>query len=103
MKIKALGHHVIIKVPKPEERTKGGILIPETTRDAERRAAELGEVMDVGQTAWMADGLGGFKWAEVGDKVWFAKYAGKWVQDPDSKEEYLIVADTDVIAKHTGV
>lgn len=96
--IKALGHHVLVKVSKPEETTEGGIIIPNTTRDAEHRGAEIGVVVDVGATAYVADGLGGTPWCKVGDHVYFAKYAGKWVVDPKTDEEFLILLDTDVVA-----
>lgn len=97
MTIRALGHHVLVKVESPEEVTKGGIVIVNQTREAEKRGAEIGELIDVGPTAWKAEGLGGTPWAEVGEKVWFAKYAGKWVKDGDN--EYLIMLDTDIVAK----
>lgn len=102
MTIKALGHHVLVKVEKVEEKSKGGIVIPDTVRDVERRAAEVGVVVDVGPTAWMADGLGGKPWAAVGDKVWFAKYGGKWVKHPETEVEVLVLLDTDIIAKLEG-
>lgn len=99
MAIKPLGHHVLVHVKEPEVKSKGGIVIPEQIRDAEKRGAELGMVVAVGPTAWMAEGLGGVRWAEEGDRVWFAKYGGKWVEDPHTQEKYLILLDTDIIAK----
>jgi chaperonin GroES len=97
--IKALGHHVLVKVNDVEEKTAGGIVIPSHVRDTEKRAAEIGLVIDIGPTAWAAEGLGGKPWAEVGDKVWFAKYAGKWVQEEGSDEELLILNDVDLMCK----
>jgi len=96
--IKALGHHVLVKVEKPAEK-KGSIVIPEMVRDAERRGSEFGVVLDVGPTAWLADGLGGEPWAKVGDKVWFARYGGKWVAEPDSEEQFLLLLDTDILGR----
>ena len=98
--IKALGHHVLVKVEDPEKKSKGGIVIPETVRDAERRGSEMGIIVDVGPTAWLADGLGGEPWAKVGDKIWFAKYGGKWVAEPDDEEhQFLLLVDTDILAR----
>ena len=99
MTVKALGHHVLVQIPDPEKKSRGGIVIPDLIRDAEKRGAELGVVVDVGPTAWLADGLGGEPWAKVGDNIWFAKYAGKWITDPKTEEKYLILLDTDVVAK----
>ncbi len=99
--IKALGHHVLVEVEQAEKQSKGGIYIPDTVRDVEQRAAEIGTIVDVGPTAWLADGLGGSPWAKVGDKVWFAKYGGKWIQEPGSEERnrFLLLIDTDIIAR----
>lgn len=99
MTVKALGHHVLVVVEEPERKSKGGIVIPDQVRDAERRGSEMGKIVDVGPTAWLADGLGGKPWAKKGDKVWFAKYGGKWIVDPDTEKQYLLLADTDILAK----
>ena len=99
MTVKALGHHVLVEIQEPEVKSKGGIVIPDQVRDADRRGSEMGVVIDVGPTAWMADGLGGKRWAEVGDKVWFAKYGGKWITDPETEKKVLLLLDTDVIAR----
>ena len=99
MTIRALGHHVLVKVYEPDQKSKGGILIPEQVRAADQRGAEIGTIVDVGPTAWKADGLGGEPWAKVGDKIWFAKYAGKWVKDSKTDEQLLILLDTDIVAQ----
>ena len=100
MTIKALGHHVLVKVEQAEEVSEGGIVLVHQTRQAEQRGAEIGTVVDVGPTAWKADGLGGVPWAQVGDQVFFAKYAGKWVkEDKEEEDEVLILLDTDIVAK----
>ena len=99
MAVRALGHHVLVKVEEPEKKSKGGIMIPNMVRDAERRGSECGILVDIGPTAWLADGLGGIPWASIGDKIWFAKYAGKWVVDPETEEQVLLLLDTDVLAK----
>ena len=100
MTIRAVGHLILIKVEKPAERTKGGIVLPSQVRDAEQRGAEIGVVVDIGPTAYMADGLGGVPWINVGDRIFFAKYAGKWVKEPeDDAEEFLMIRDDDVCGR----
>lgn len=100
MKIKALGHHVLVQVPEVEQKTKGGLFLPDQVRQSEQRNAELGVVIEVGPTAWMAEGLGGTPWAKAGDKVWFAKYAGKWITHPEHEDQkVLILLDTDIVAR----
>jgi chaperonin GroES len=98
--IKATGHHVLVRVEKPEHKTAGGIIMPDQVRDAEKRGAEIGIVLGFGPTAWMAEGLGGRRWCEVGDRIFFAKYSGKWVKDPTNPEaeELLVIRDDDVVA-----
>lgn len=95
--IKPLIHFVMVKVDKPEEKSQGGIIIVDQTRQAEMRAAELGTVIGIGETAWMDGALGGHVPINVGDKVFFAKYAGKWVKEPDSEEEFLMLNDQDIV------
>lgn len=98
--IKALGHFILVKVEQVEKVSKGGIVLVDQMRQAEMRAAEKGVIVDVGPTAWAADGLGGEPWAKVGDTVFFAKYAGKWVKETDEDEdELLILLDTDIQAR----
>jgi co-chaperonin GroES (HSP10) len=81
--IKALGHHVLVRVPEVENVSQGGIVIPDTVRDTARQGSEMGIIIDVGPTAWKAEGLGGSDWAKVGDKVWFAKYVDRKPQRPE--------------------
>jgi Co-chaperonin GroES (HSP10) len=95
--IKALGHHVLVKVGIPEEKTAGGIILPGTVRDMELRGSEIGTVVDVGPTAYKAEGLGGEPWCKTGDLIYFAKYAGKWVKEPGKDEEFLMLNDDDVV------
>jgi len=100
-KIRALGYMVLVKVEKQEEMSKGGIVIPETVREQERRAVEVGTVLEVGPVAWRAESLGGYQWVESGDRILFAKYSGKWVKDPHDPdgEELLMIRDEDVVGR----
>lgn len=91
----ALGYRVLIKPEKIEEVTAGGIVLPETVREKERLVTQTGEVVGIGPECW--DGKA--QWVEVGDRVLYSKYAQKHIQDPDTKENYVIVNDEDVIAK----
>ena len=97
MTIRAIGHLVLVDVEKPAEMTKGGIVLPSQVRDAEQRGADIGVVLDIGPTAYMADGLGGVPWVKVGDRIFFAKYSGKWVKEPkDDAKTFLMIRDDDV-------
>lgn len=101
MKIKPLGHRILIK---PEEITKevktsSGITLykPDQTVDLERAGVDRGIVVEIGPTAWLDPQLGGKAWCEVGDTVYWARYAGKPVTVGDIT--YHLVNDEDLICK----
>lgn len=95
--MKPVGHRLLIKPDNLEEVTKGGIFIPDTVRDKERHQTHSGEVVDIGPTAWMTEALGKTPWVKIGDRVVFAKYGGKTVKHPDTKEEYVFINDEDIL------
>lgn len=99
--LQPLGFRVLIKPRDIEEKTEGGIILVDETKDAERRTTQVGHIVAIGPTAWSAfdDGQ---KWAEVGDKVVYVKYGGKLIKDPDSGVEYVLLNDEDVLLKITG-
>jgi co-chaperonin GroES (HSP10) len=97
MTIKVCGHRVLVKPEYPEETTESGIIIGIGREyQLEKNATQIGKVVDIGDTAWSDPGLGGKPWCEIGDRVYFAKYAGKKVED--GKEEYFILNDEDIQA-----
>jgi len=65
----------------------------------EQKAVEYGTVMQIGPTAFKDYGRGP-DILQVGDKITYAKYAGKTVKYKDI--DYLILNDEDCIAKITG-
>lgn len=79
-----------------------GLVIPETADSIEdvqreRAAQEYGTLLAIGPIAWN-DYADGQNWAEVGDRVCFAKYAGKFVEDPETRELLILLQDTDIVA-----
>ena len=94
--IKPLGYCVLVKPEKIQEKTEGGIYIPDRTRDQEQNAVTRGVVVAIGKLAWWNHGEGQ-PWAEIGDKVIFAKYGGKIIKDRNG-EEFRILNDEDIIA-----
>ncbi|MCG0274951.1 MAG: co-chaperone GroES [Thermosediminibacteraceae bacterium] len=91
MNIKPLGDRVVIKVLEKEEKTKGGIVLPDTAKEKPQK----GEVIAVG-TGEIIDGKKVPLEVKVGDKVIFSKYAGTEVKIDD--EEYLILRHSDILA-----
>lgn len=99
MALKAVAFRVILKVKEVAEKSKGGIVLAVDKR-LERQAYTQGTVIDIGPDAWAAfktkEEFAGLK---IGDTVFYAKYAGKWLADPETDEEFLIVNDEDIVAK----
>jgi chaperonin GroES len=91
MNIKPLGDRIVIKVLEKEEKTKGGIVLPETAKEKPQK----GEVLAVG-SGEIIDGKKVPLEVSVGDKIIFSKYAGTEVKMDD--QEYLILRQSDVLA-----
>ena len=97
MKLEPLGHRVLIDPHFEGDEVKEGALagfqfVGESV-EQERAATQIGKIVAIGKTAWKDAGLGEVPWAEVGDIVYFAKYAHKVVKDGD--KEYFIINDED--------
>ena len=98
MRLQVCGARVLIKPdPVETEHTFGEhkIIIARDER-REREATQSGVVLQVGNTAWFDQPEGLREWCKVGDHVIFARHAGKFVSDPDTKEEYVIINDLDI-------
>jgi chaperonin GroES len=92
MNLTPLGDRVIIKPKAPEEKTKGGIILPDT---AQEKPME-GEVVAVGSGKIDDSGKKIAMDLKVGDKVLYGKYSGTEVKIND--EEFLIMRESDVYA-----
>ncbi len=92
MTIKPLGDRVVIKPSEAEEKTKGGIILPDTAKEK----PVVGEVVAVGPGRKADDGKLVAMELKVGNKVLYGKYSGTEVA-LDS-QEYLIMRETDIFA-----
>jgi chaperonin GroES len=92
MKVKPLHDRVIVKRVEEEEKTKGGIIIPDTAKE---KPVE-GEILAVGEGKVGDDGKKIALEVKPGDKVLFGKYAGTEIQIDG--EEHLIMREDDIIA-----
>jgi co-chaperonin GroES (HSP10) len=93
--IQVKGNRVIIQQTKIEETTESGIVLKLDNVEAEQAGVIKGVVLALGEACW--DGWPE-PWAKVGDTVYYAKFAGKQVPDPITKEMYLVMMDEDIIA-----
>lgn len=93
MKIKPLSDHILIEPLKEEEKTKGGILLPQS---AEKEKPEQGKVIAVGHGKKTASGKIIPLEVKPGDKVLFTRYGPNEIK-VDNKE-YLIATQEDILA-----
>ncbi len=92
MKVRPLHDRVIVKRMEGDEKTKGGIIIPDTAKE---KPVE-GMIEAVGEGKMQEDGKVLPLQVKVGDKVLFGKYAGTEIKLDGV--EYLIMREDDIIA-----
>lgn len=99
--IEALGNRVIIKPDPIEEISAGGIVIAQTEKymREEKAATSTGVVVGYGPAAWLDPIMGGEPWVDVGDRVVYARYSGKYVIDPADNVEYVVINDDAIQAR----
>ena len=97
MKIQPLSDHVLIEHLKQEEKTKSGILLPET---AEKEKPEQGKIIAVGPGKKTEDGKLIPLEVKEGDVVLFTKYGPNEVtiEVNGQEKEYLIAREEDILA-----
>lgn len=93
MNIKPLSDHILIEPIKGEEKTSGGIFLPET---AEKEKSEQGKIIAVGPGKKTDDGKIVPMSVKPGDRVLFQKYGPSEIKI-DGKE-YLIAREEDILA-----
>lgn len=90
--LKPLGDHVLVKPLSKEEKTRGGIILPDTAKEK----PQAGEVIAVGPGRILDNGTRVLPEVKTGDKVIYAKYGGMEIKLED--DEYLILRETDILA-----
>lgn len=91
MKLQPLGDRVIVKAMESEEKTKSGIVLPETAKEKPQE----GEVIAVGSGRY-EEGKRVPLEVKQGDKIIYSKYGGTEVKVEG--EEYLILSERDILA-----
>ena len=90
-KIRPLGQNVLLRRLEAEEKTKGGIILPDTAKEKPRE----GEVLAIGEGELGKDGKRKDFQVKQGDRVIFSSYAGTEVKL--AGEEYLIISEDDIL------
>lgn len=91
MKIRPLHDKVLVKRLDEEEKTKGGIIVPDSAKEKPMQ----GKVIAVGQGKLLKDGTRREPSVKEGDRVLFAKYAGTEIKIDG--EEHLILSEDEVL------
>jgi chaperonin GroES len=88
-----LGDRVFVKVSASEEKTSGGIYLPDNAKEK----PQVGEVVAVGEGKRNDDGSRSAVDVKVGDQVLYSKYAGTDIKL--GGEEYILLSEKDILAK----
>jgi len=91
MKIRPLQDRVIVKRLEEEEKTKGGIIIPDTAKEKPME----GKIIAAGKGKVLEDGKIRPLDVKAGDRILFAKYSGTEVKIDG--EEHLIMREDDIL------
>tara|TARA_B100001094_G_scaffold142606_1_gene138175 strand:+ start:212 stop:637 length:426 start_codon:yes stop_codon:yes gene_type:complete len=92
------GYHVLIRPVSIKEKTKGGILLPNSTKEDMAYLTTVGEVVALGDLAYNdKDKFPKGPWCSVGDFVCYGKHAGQKIKYKSLK--YILLFDDQVIMK----
>ena len=91
MKVKPLGDRVLVEVLEAEEKTKGGIVVPDTAKEKPQQA----KIISVGQGKLSDDGKIIPLEVKEGDIVLFGKYSGTELKIDD--RELLMLKEEDIL------
>lgn len=96
MKLKPLGDRIVVKAAPHEEKTKGGLVLPETVKE---KPVE-GIVVAVGEGKVLENGKRQPMDIKVKDKIIYSKYSGTEVKLDG--EDFLVISERDVLAVVTN-
>lgn len=96
MAIKPLGDRIVVKALEAEEKTKSGLIVPDSAKEKPQEA----KVIAVGTGRLLEDGAIKALEIKTGDRVLYGKYTGTEVTV--NGEEYLIIREEDVLAVVNG-
>lgn len=90
--VQPLSDRVFIKVVAPEDKTMGGIFLP----DSAQEKPQVGEITAMGPGKLNKTGTRQALDVKVGDQVLYSKYAGTSIKL--GEDEYILLAETDILA-----
>jgi len=92
MKVKPLADRVLVKPLEADEKTKGGIILPDTAKEKPQE----GKVISVGKGKITEEGKVKPLEVKVGDRILYGKYSGTEIKIEE--EEHLIIREDDILA-----
>jgi chaperonin GroES len=92
MKVVPLNDKIVVKRLEAEEKTAGGIVLPDTAKEKPKQ----GKVLSLGDGKLLENGKRAAFQVKEGDRVLFTSYAGNEVNLDG--EEYLIMTEDDILA-----
>ena len=93
MKVKPLGDRIVVRRFEAQEKTAGGILLPDTAKNKPQK----GKVLAVGAGRMLKDGTRRALQVKVGDNIFFTNWAGDEFREKRG-DEILIMREEDVLA-----
>jgi chaperonin GroES len=90
--VKPLGDRVFVKISEAEEKTAGGIILPDNAKEK----PQVGEVVQVGPGKRNDDGSRQAREVSIGSKVLYSKYAGTDIKL--GGDEYVLLSEKDILA-----
>ncbi len=92
MAIQPLGDRILVKLLDKEEKSPGGIILPDTAKEKPQE----GKVVAVGKGRLLEDGTIKPLEVKVGDTILFGKYVGSEIAHED--KDFLILREEDILA-----
>ncbi len=92
MKLVPLGAHVVVRPLEPESTTRGGIVLPEQSKDRSRQ----GRILSVGDGRLLRDGTRAAMQVREGDRILFDIYGA--IELEINGEQLLVMSEDDILA-----
>lgn len=94
MKVKPLADRIVVRRAAAQEKTSGGILLPDSAQNKPQR----GKVIAVGAGRMMKDGSRRGMQVKEGDTILFTAWAGDEFRETTSSDAILVMREEDVLA-----
>jgi len=91
MKLRPLDDRVVLKQSEAEEKTSGGIILPDTAKEK----PQIGKIIAVGPGKLLDDGKRGEMSVKKGNEVIYSKYMGNDIEI--DREKYVILRESDIL------